>query len=70
MQMLIFIKPISASSILFGMFAECGGLKSRAELVESIQCVADTPPQPGAMRGVEPLFTAEVNKAVFLQMAC
>lgn len=38
--------------------------------LESVQCIVNTPLQPDAMPGLEPLFTAEVNKAVFLQMTC
>ena len=52
------------------MFAECRVLKSRAVVSESIQCIVNTPLQPDAMPGVEPLFTAEVNKTVSSQMTC
>lgn len=47
---------------LLWIFAECRGLKSRAMVMESIQCTVNTPLQPDAMPGVKPLFTAEVNK--------
>lgn len=52
------------------MFSECGGLKSRVMVLESIKSFVNTALQSDAMPGVKSLFTAEVNEAVILQMTC
>lgn len=49
------------------MFAERRA-STRAVVLGSVQSFVNTPLQPGAMPGVEPLFTAQVNKAVVVEM--
>lgn len=68
MQMLIFVEPLSALSIFYLNICWTQRVGSGAVVSESVQSFVNTPLQPDAMPGVEPLFTAQVNKAVLVEM--